>query len=879
MRCIIPDVKKKSTFVFGLTLKDILIAMIGLIIEVLVIASSFATPVKLILTIVIVTMTALSVMKFDVQRGYELLLGSFNYVTRKRKFGSLNLKEALNMKIERSIVVSDVHTAVIELNGIDFSVLSVYGQNEKINQFMEILKEVKNGKIIKLDKPLEFEPHIQDNEDFITDYEVDIAHLEMLIEQGETGHDEELRVLRLKKEALENQNDRLIYLEDVENINSHAFYLLIQDTNELALEDVVGFCLSSLSDIGLTPHRLVDNDDIHELSDFLQRFYHNEVKFESEGSIMLPAIKEKANKLLLNGKPFRVMAVYKYSAFVDNAWAWKLLRIPETKVVINFRRYSGKIDKLFDKQMLEIRTSLADPKIRESVKSKLEGDQIILSNLMSDIQFGTDKMLDLEFYIMYPAELHKKVLKEFSSAGLTMNDLYLGQYEGYLSMYPYLMMNPKKTQTIIPVPSSSTSAMFPFVIKKLDDEKGNYLGGSGGLPVFFNLFHRDAKRMNSNIVVLGKPGGGKSYFMKDILFNNGIRGKRIFILDPENEYRYLCKQLGGNYIDVSGARKGIINPLQVFPAFQAEDAEENGEKIAEVSQHKQFLEEFFKTVAPELESYSLNVLLDIIKELYDKFNIKDGIDLDEMKPEDYPTFSDLAKLVTEKLKEMEKRSATEFEIRNIRSLQMVINKFVDGGLYSILWNGPTSMDISNNFTVMNFQTLFANNNKVVANAQMLLIVKYLNQEVIKNRENANNNVIIALDEAHRFINPKFPVALRFMKDMAKQIRKYYGSLIVTTQNIDDFIGVSPEVKQEATGVINSCQYSFIFSLLADDINKIKDMYANYNGGLQDEEIQYIANGRRGDCLFFVDVNTRLPLHITAFENEAQYFENPEQRAS
>lgn len=878
MRCIIPDVKKKSTFIFGLTLKDILIAMVGLIIEVLVLASSFVTALKLVLTVVIITLTALSVMKFDVQRGYELLIGFFNFITRKRKFNSLDLKKELNMQISNSIVVSGVHTAVIELNGIDFSVLSVYGQNEKINQFTEILKEVKNGKIIKLDKPLEFEPHIQENEEYITDYQADLAHLEMLAEQGTAGLDEEIRVLRLKKEALDNQNQRLIYLEDVENINSHAFYLLVQETNEIALEDLVDFCMSSLSDIGLMPRRLKDNEQTHELSGFLQRFYHNEVKFEEDDTIVLPSVKEKANKIILDGKTYRVMAVHKYSAFVDNAWAWKLLRIPETKVVINFRRYSGKIDKLFDKQMLEIRTALADPKIRESVKSKLEGDQIILSNLMTDIQFGSDRMLDLEFYILYPAEIHKKVLKEFSSSGLTMNDLYLSQYEGYLSMYPYLTMNQKKVPTIVPVPASSTSAMFPFVIKRLDDKDGSYLGGSGGLPVFFNLFHRDSKRMNSNVVVLGKPGGGKSYFMKDLLFNNGIRGKRIFILDPENEYRYLCKQLNGNYIDVSGARKGIINPLQVFPAFRADD-DDSGESLAEVSQHKQFLEEFFKTIAPELESYSLNVLLDIIKELYGKFGIHDGINLDEMKPEDYPTFSDLSNLLNEKLQDMEKRSVTEFEIRNIRSLQMIINKFVDGGLYSILWNGPTTMDISNNFTVMNFQTLFSNNNRVIANAQMLLIVKYLNQEVIKNRENASNNIIIALDEAHRFIDPKFPVALRFMKDMAKQIRKYYGSLIVTTQNIDDFIGVSPEVKQEATGVINSCQYSFIFSLLADDINKIKDMYSNYNGGLQEEEIQYIANGRRGDCLFFVDVNTRLPLHITAFANEDQYFLNPDQRAS
>lgn len=873
MKYIIPDVKKKTTFVFGLTLKDIAIASLGMLLVILILAANMAFGVKVILAILFLLFTVLAVLQIDVLRGYQFIFLLINYWTRRHKFISLDLTKELKMGITDVISVQGVHTAVIELNGIDFSVLSVYNQNSKIAEFMEILKEVKDGKMVKLEKPLEFEKHIQENEDYIADIIAEMAFLE----SKNKSQTEEYRVLSLKLEALTNQNDKMIYLEDVEQVVGSAFYLLVQDGNAVNLHDTVDYCMERLSAIGLCPNKIVDTEESKELSTFIQRFYNNNPKFEPQESVILPDVREKLTKINLGGKDYRVMCVHKYSPFVENAWAWKLLRIPDSKVVINFRAYAGKsVEKLFDRQMLEIKTALSDNKIKDTARNKLEGDYYILQNLINDVQFGKDKMLDMEFYIMYPDENHKKIMKEFRSAGLTMNDLYLQQYEGYLNMYPYLKMNTKKSPSIQVIPASSAAAMFPFVIKQLDDNDGHYLGGSGGLPVFFDLFNRSGYRTNSNIVVLGKPGGGKSFMMKKLLFNYAIRGKKILLLDPENEYRYLSDKLGGNYIDVSGARKGIINPLQVFPAFSEGEV---FEKIAEVSQHLQFLEQFFKTIAPDLEAYALNVLLDLIKTLYRKFNITDDNDITVLPPTKFPTFDDLAVLLSQHLGDMEKRSTTEFEIKTIRTLQMTISKFTNSGIYSSLWNGHTTMDISNNFTVFNFQSLFANNNNTVANAQMLLVVKYLNQEVIKNREKGTNNVIIAIDEAHRYINAKFPVALDFMQQMAKQVRKYFGSLIVTTQNIDDFIGVSPEIKQKASGVINSCQYSFIFSLQADDLNKVKEMYSNYSGGLQEEEVEYVANGKKGDCLLIVDVNTRLPVHITPFENEVQYFEDINKKAS
>ena len=118
---------------------------------------------------------------------------------------------------------------------------------------------------------------------------------------------------------------------------------------------------------------------------------------------------------------------------------------------------------------------------------------------------------------------------------------------------------------------------------------------------------------------------------------------------------------------------------------------------------------------------------------------------------------------------------------------------------------------------------------------MLLVFKYLDSEIIKNRdfnlkyfadqelEEDHRRVIVAVDEAHVFINKKYPIALDFMAQMAKRIRKYNGMQIIITQNIKDFVG-SEEIAQQSTAIINACQYSMIFALSPNDMGDLCTLY-------------------------------------------------------
>ena len=202
-------------------------------------------------------------------------------------------------------------------------------------------------------------------------------------------------------------------------------------------------------------------------------------------------------------------------------------------------------------------------------------------------------------------------------------------------------------------------------------------------------------------------------------------------------------------------------------------------------------------------------------------------------------------------------------------IETYLQKFSTGGRNSNLWNGPTSIETSENFVTFNFRSILANRNDIIANAQMLLVFKYLDNEIIRNKDFNDNNmgsdpykrrkIIIAVDEAHVFINPKHPIALDFMANMAKRIRKYDGMQIIITQNIKDFVG-TPEIQRQSTAVINACQYSVIFSLAPADITDLVELYRNA-GQINETEQDNIVTAGRGQAFLITSSLFRTSLYI------------------
>ena len=501
--------------------------------------------------------------------------------------------------------------------------------------------------------------------------------------------------------------------------------------------------------------------------------------------------------------------------------------------------------------------------------------------------------------MLYDVSIHFTVLEErrkelkaiLRQDGYRINEMFGRQVDAFVSSNISRLQNIKSCTRNMP--TSLIASSFPFVAAYMQDPKGFYIGyTTSGYPVFADFFMRDPKmgRINSNMMIIGKSGSGKSYATKTILANLAADRTKMFILDPEQEYETLTKNLGGKVIDVGTNKSGILNPFHIMasledidnmqqdlaeseiPLYDADgneiEQEINGFTNKTFYTHLQFLEQFFKIILQGISPDAFELLNTLIAELYRTKGISEKTDLTKLTAEDYPIFDDLYALIQKKLKtEKDNYLKTNYLILNT-----YIQKFATGGRNSDLWNGPTSIVTDEVLITFNFQTLFASKNNQLANAQMLLVFKYLNNEIINNKKfneqykktyglDIKRQVVVAVDEAHMFIDPDFPVALNFMAEMAKRIRKYQGMQIVITQNIKDFLGTQ-EIQRRSAAIINASQYSLIFQMAPNDMSDLLQLYSSA-GGINKNEQERIVTAPLGQCFLISGPLSRQFVRIVA----------------
>ena len=135
---------------------------------------------------------------------------------------------------------------------------------------------------------------------------------------------------------------------------------------------------------------------------------------------------------------------------------------------------------------------------------------------------------------------------------------------------------------------------------------------------------RGGDRTNSNFCVMGNSGVGKSTAIKHILLSEYMKGTRIIVIDPESEYRDLCQNLNGDWINAVGGSKGMINPLQVRPSPRDDEDEIEelrlyrgegygmnepcNDQLSELAMHMKNLEIFFSLYIPSLTDMQKAVL-------------------------------------------------------------------------------------------------------------------------------------------------------------------------------------------------------------------------------------------------------------------------------
>lgn len=859
IRIIPPKAKASYSIYKDFNLFDLLLMTIDLLIIALIFSTIFPFVVKIIIGVILLALgLSLVVNLGQNKKGYDYFRNMVQFSIRKKGNPQVSLQDELHVEFkEKNVYFNKKYSTIVEITGIDFGIIPGEKQDYIIDSIQKSFKAIKEGKIFKLNKPIDLSNYIIENG----------KKAEYWYEkQLNTNEDDIKNECQSRINILDNVAINLDYFQDNKSFIANTFYLIQFDESEERLEENTTALIENFNSVGLNTKRLIEEN----LKDVYTLFYQNE-------ELIIPKVIEKHNSLIIGDEEWRIASFTNLPFQVGNAWAWKLFSIPNTKVVLDFaiQKDNLKVIKSINKSIREYEARYMEKGLTESAKLDIEVQYNALQNLLMAVKLGNEEVHDVCLYIMYKKEDYKLVNETFRSEGIFLDRLFHNQFESYLAMQPYnFYLSKYNKQEIKNFNTSVLSSMFPFVSHPFLDKEGDYLGYSE-YPIFFDLFHNlhtkgNKSRVNANMVILGKSGSGKSYFQKKLMMQQACNNTKIFILDPDNEYDYLANQLNGNWIDLGAVsnNQARINPFEIFPSL----ADTEGES-GELDATKSFLEQFFNIVAPNLDDEARSTLNKCITKTYLKCKIDSFTDISKLKPSDFPTMSTLKKVAEEWFNSCD----NDYDKLMLRKINNMLDDFVTGSK-ARLWNGATTLKLDNPFCVLNFQSLFGNSNDTIANGQMLLVMRFLNLEIMKNKaynlkNNADNKIIIAIDEAHRFINPKFPVALDFMSQMTKQIRKYNGSIICATQNLKDFIGTDPRTLTPASAVINGCQYTALFGLNANDLEAVTKMYENYNGGLTAPEVQALSNAGSGDVLLLVDSNTRLKAHIELYYNEDDVIEN------
>ncbi len=888
VRLIPRKTKVKFEFFRGVTGLDILLGAIFLAIAIILFTANFDYHIWIGFAWVIVAVSLFFKFADDV-RFYTTLVYLMKFAVQKKKFtnDSEGKKGDINTILPYNGVIQDryidfgiYYGMVLEVQPMFFTLLTEAFQDNVIDSFANALRRLNNDQtcsIVKIRKPMVLDNYIyNENKKYDTLYDMQY--------DGQITEAE----IDARAPIFEERVSFFEYINRQQKIYKDYFYIVVYDRDRELLENTVSGMMTALA-TSLNPisSKILNGKDLYIFlkanlgKEFDQRDL-DVIPFNKYKEWIKPAkIKFNIAKFYVDKDCYRVYDLIDYPLQVGNAWAASFFLLDRTKVVMKLNPMPRMdSEKQIDKAIMEMESKLGKAG-RSSTQIDYQTHLDTLRQLLVSLKNNNEQLFNVNTYITSEEAAKKDVRAMLKQQGFRYSEMFSRQIDGFISSNISRLDTMKSTKRGIP--TTTLAAAFPFISNSLQDENGMYLGDNE-YPVFVDFFKRDRERVNSNMMIIGKSGSGKSYATKTLLTNLAADNCKIFILDPENEYKTLTKNLGGKFIDVGSSLQGIINPFHIITSLDASEDEkveydEYGEVIEKeivenvddsFAQHLQFLEQFFRVILEGINSDAFEVLNSLIIDMYKEKGIDYKTNLSKFKPEDYPIFDDLYNLILKRLK----TAKDDFSIRNLMTVETYIKKFATGGRNSALWNGPTSIETNENFVTFNFQSLVAGNNPTVTNAQMLLVFRYLNNEIINNKDfnakyHKNRKIIVAVDEAHIFINPKYPIALDFMAQMAKRIRKYGGMQIVITQNLADFIGTD-EIKRQSTAVINACQYSMIFSLAPNDVNDLTELYKK-SGGINEEEQNSIVTAGVGQAFLITGPTSRTTVQVVANDYVKQLF--------
>ena len=446
--------------------------------------------------------------------------------------------------------------------------------------------------------------------------------------------------------------------------------------------------------------------------------------------------------------------------------------------------------------------------------------------------------------------LQDEVTGELIRAKITADRILLRQQEGFHSVNP-CGYNAFASLYERMLPASSVANLYPFNYSGKTDPHGFYIGDNiRGASVIVDLDRRAEDKTNANVLILGNSGQGKSYLLKLLIQNSLEAGKTVISLDPEHELKDMAQQFDGCFIDLmSGEYR--INPLE--PKLwdsdygsEDKDAPSTFRKRSRLSQHISFLKDFFRAYKDFSDAHIDTIEL-MLERMYAEHGISDESDFSVLHSEDYPILSDLYGVMEREYRNYDAAAHLLYTRELLQEILLGLRSMCIGA-ESVFFNGHTNIT-SDRFLVFGVKNLDKGNVRV-KDAQLFNVLAFLSDKLL-----TEGNTVATLDELYIWLSSKMTV--EYIRNMLKRVRKKNSSLIMSSQNLEDFD--APNVREMTRPLFAIPTHTFIFNC-----GNIDKHYYMDNLQIDESEYELIKDPNNGVCLYKCGVE-RFHLHVHAPE--------------
>lgn len=676
-----------------------------------------------------------------------------------------------------------------------------------------------------------------------------------------------------RKNLLINSHNFIETIEEENMTSASSYYLAIISKNKEALE-------KNKEEFELACSNVVPRLEIEPITNkknlikiFCNMYFSkanlDQIIYYDFMDLVTPLkINESISSLKFDDEEIQLLSIKNYPLFIEHGFLDRIINLSNVKASVTINE-SIEQYKLLNVLNSSFKAVLADYNSSKNLSDVTEM-QSLMSNyklLIEQISANDEKIKEVSIVLAISGD--KKTREELVKTIKRNAELYqikvdvpkLRQYEAWQS---YDLTDKSFKDYAMYLPTITLASTFFFTENYHNDTTGYLIGEDSayGLPIFFDPFYLSKDRTSHNIGVIGTSGSGKSYLLKLLITNEFARGTKMFLFDIENELQKLCQRCRGEYIDLSS--KSLINPLQVRYILTDDD------EGSILGKHLGFLENFFITAFEDISEKELVVLLDIVEKFYNSRGITKKTTLEEfekMTSKDYPIFSDLYAFLLEQQRSCESKELS----RILVNIEVLLKRMVIGQ-DSNLFNGITTIDLSNNLVVFNLQELLFNSSRRLINTQMINLLTYLSNEIVDNKKRNDKfgkeqRMLIVLDEFHNYIDEDNPTLLKYFDQLNRRARKYKLGIVVASQQPTDFTTRS-NILRHASAIFNNSQYQINGMLKDTDVEAVEKLYSNTP--LTETQKMFLSRCNQGQFLLNITNKNRLRINVFATPIQTYY---------